>query len=190
MMTSCAPLPALLNPSGKILRSLAIVLAGIAFLSVLAQVAIPLPWTVIPITGQTFGITLLALLYGRKLGTMSVLGHIGLGAAGAPVLAMGTSLFPIGPSAGYLVGMFAATLLMGALSDRGATRSFFRSWLTGLLGSVLVFGFGLAWLSLFIPSEHLLASGLLPFLPGDLVKTAVAAGIASQSSRLTRRQER
>lgn len=185
-MTSHAPLSLLLNPSNIKSRTVAIFLAGIGFLALLSQVAIPLPWTVVPITGQTFGVTLISLLYGRKLGTATVVGYLVLGAFALPLLAQGSFLFPLGPTSGYLVGMIAASWLIGFFSDRGATRSFFLSWGAGLLGSVLIFGLGLAWLSQFIPSEKLLIAGLYPFLLGDLIKTAVAAGIARESSRRTR----
>lgn len=155
---------------------------GIALLTLLSQIAFPLPWTPVPITGQTFGVTLIALLWGQKRAVAIVASYILLGTLTFPVFALaGATTY------GYLAGMLAASALVGHLSDRGWGSSFFKSWFAGFLGSCLVFSFGLLWLSFFIPQERLLMAGLLPFLPGDLVKTVSAAAIASG---LTKRKQR
>ena len=156
---------------------LAIVL-GVLFLGWLAQVAIPLPWTPVPITGQTFGVTLTALVWGRKRATMTVFSYLALGGIGVPIFAMGRSGIPIGPTTGYLVGMAAAAYLMGALADRGWTRTWLRSYLAALLGSLAVLSCGVVGLSLFFSFKDLWHIGVFPFLPGDLLKTLLASCIA------------
>jgi len=84
----------------------------------------------------------------------------------------------IGPTSGYLIGMVFASYLMGFLSDLGWTKTPFKSWAATVLGSLVTFSFGLLVLSYFVPAKALLAAGLIPFLPGDAIKTLLASTIA------------
>ena len=170
------------------LRRLFAIPAGTLALCLLSQIAIPLPFSPVPLTGQTFGIALNALLLGRK-SAMSAFGlYLGLGAVGFPVFALGSAGLHIGPTLGYLLGMAAASWLVGGVADRGLIRSFGRAWWICLLGSALVFAFGLAGLSFFVPANALLKTGLLPFIPGDLIKTTLAASVATTVNRLQYRR--
>ncbi len=162
----------------SISRQALAVLGGVGALALLAQVAIPLPFTPVPVTGQTFGVYLLALLFGRRLGATTFAAYLGVGFLGAPVFAKAASGFAIGPTFGYLMGMGIAAWVVGGFSDRGATRSFRRAWLATLAGSACVFAGGLTVLSFFVPMEQLLIAGFLPFLPGDAIKTTLAASMA------------
>lgn len=166
------------------LNNLVSFLGGVLLLSLLAQVAIPLPWTPVPITGQTFGVALVALLWGQKKAFSIVSCYLLLGIVGLPVFAQAQSGFTFGATSGYLIGMLLSTLLVGALSDKGWTQSFFKTWFAGFLGSCVTFACGLFVLSFYVPFEALLISGLLPFLPGDLVKTVTAATIANRLTKL------
>ncbi len=156
--------------------------AGFALLVLSARVAIPLPGTPVAITGQTFGVQLLALLWGSRpaaalFATYAILGTIGL-----PIFAQGrTRLNPV--TAGYLAGMLLAAWTVGKLAERGANRSFPRAFGACLVGSAIVLGGGIAWLSRFVPAESLLEKGLFPFLPGDFLKNTAAAWIASRAAR-------
>lgn len=156
------------------------VVLGVVLISALAQVAIPLPFTPVPVTGQTFGVTLVALLWGRKLGVSTLFVYLMAGAAGAPVFAKAASGLSFGPTLGYLVGMLFASAWVGWLADKGKAKTFGSAFLVGWSGSLFVFGFGLLGLSFFVPRDQLIFMGLLPFIPGDLIKTAIAAGIASR----------
>lgn len=156
------------------------VIAGSVFLAALAQVAIPLPFTPVPITGQTFGVMMLALFWGQSRAVSGFLLYLGEGALGLPVFAMGQSGLAIGPSAGYLVGMLVACAVVGYLSDRGSHRRFVTAWLSCLAGSVCIFLFGLVGLSFFVPQDTLLTMGLWPFLPGDFIKNVFAAVLVSR----------
>src|SRR4051812_12271756 len=89
----------------KVLSELAALFGGVLLLSLLAQVAIPLPWTPVPITGQTFGVALVALSWGRKRALSAFLAYLAVGAFGLPVFAAGKSGLMMGPTFGYLVGM-------------------------------------------------------------------------------------
>jgi biotin transport system substrate-specific component len=166
-----------------LLADAALVLAGTAMISLLAQIAIPLPFTVVPLTGQTFGVTLIALLLGSRRATASVVTYLFAGAAGLPVFAYGAAGLALGPTLGYLAGMLVSAFVIGKLSDRGWTRSFKSALLAGFCGSLFVYAFGLAGISFFVPAEKLLIVGVLPFIPGDIIKTSLAAWIASSSHR-------
>ncbi|AGH95264.1 biotin transporter BioY [Pseudobdellovibrio exovorus] len=172
-------IPNFIIQRGNTLRDNALcLLGGVALLSLLAQITFFLPWTPVPITGQTFGVALMALLWGRKRAVLVVLGYIGLGGLGLPVFALGKSGLLMGPTMGYLFGMVVAAYGMGALADKGWTRKWWTSYLAAFIGSVITFTFGLLVLSIFLPKESLLMAGLFPFLPGDLVKTLLASSIA------------
>ncbi len=153
---------------------------GVGLMSALAQISIPLPFTPVPLTGQTFGVTLVSLLLGRKLGFSSVLGYLALGFVGLPVFASGKSGLLLGPTLGYLVGMGVASWVVGGLADHGFSCTFWKAFLAGCLGSLCVFTFGLIGLSFFVPFKGLFMAGLFPFIPGDILKTTLAAGIASR----------
>lgn len=163
--------------------NLAAILSGVVVLSLLAQVSIPLPWTPVPITGQTFAVALIALMWGLKRGFASVLSYLVLGASGLPIFAAAKSGIG-GPTTGYLFGMLAGSLVMGTLSDLGWTKTFRKALLASYLGSVCVFTFGLIGLSFFIPRESLFVAGLYPFLFGDLLKNTMAAMLVTQSEKV------
>lgn len=158
------------------------VVFGVVFLAALAQIAIPLPFTPVPITGQSFGVALLSLLWGRKWGFASVALYVSVGALGMPVFASGASGLKLA-SSGYLIGMCASSFVIGSLSDMGFSKSFKKSFIACVLGSACVFGFGLFVLSNFVPQGTLLAAGLLPFIPGDIIKSTLASLIASRASK-------
>ncbi|MGK5090036.1 biotin transporter BioY [Bdellovibrionota bacterium FG-2] len=170
----------LLKPASAamLLKEVLSILAGVLLISLLAQVALPLPFTPVPITGQTFGVSLVALLWGRRRGLGVMIGYLALGAAGMPVFAMGAASLAFGPTLGYLLGMWFSVQLVGYLADRGWPKTFRRAWAACFAGSLLVFGFGALVLSFFMPTSQVLVAGVLPFIPGDLIKTTLAASVA------------
>jgi biotin transport system substrate-specific component len=174
--TSQALVPNLLNRfSTKLLGNISAWFLGIILLSALAQVAIPLPWTPVPITGQTFAVAFISLSWGRKQAISILLGYLALGALGFPIFAAGKSGLSLGPTLGYLIGMLAASFVVGGMADKGFSRSFWRAWLAATTGSIFIFSFGLIGLSFFIPKAAILSAGLWPFLPGDILKNILAA---------------
>lgn len=152
---------------------------GILALSMLAQIKFYLPFSPVPVTGQTFGVALLALTYGRKLSSLSVLAYLVLGAAGLPIFT-GLSAGFSGLTSGYLLGMLVSSFVVGGLADKGAKNSFTKSLAATYAGSLCVFSFGVLGLSLFVPVKELLWVGIFPFLAGDLVKNMLAATIATK----------
>ena len=179
-MRSQAYIPQILAHRGNTLVQNALsVIGGVVLLSLLAQIAIPLPFTPIPMTGQIFGVSLIALLWGASRSSAIFSLYILVGAAGFPVFAQGQAL-TWGPRLGYLAGMLVASMLTGRLADRGWSRSFTRAFMAANLGLVCTYAIGLWGLSYFLPKEALLGAGLFPFLLGDLFKNFLAASLAAK----------
>lgn len=185
MNSEMALVPQMLASRGnKILENVLAIAIGVSVLSLLAQIAIPLPWTPVPITGQTFGVALTALLWGGKRSFAIMCCYLLLGAVGLPVFALGRAGISFGPTFGYLIGMLISSYVMGFLSDHILQKTFLKIYAVSFLGSVITFTCGLIGLSYFIPSQTLLSAGLLPFLPGDIVKTLLASLIVVQSQKI------
>lgn len=183
-MSSQAFIPSLLaSKNNTWLKNVLICLGGAVLLSLLAQIAIPLPFTPVPITGQTFGVALMALTFGQNRGIATLGIYLLAGAAGLPVFADAHSGLTFGPTIGYLVGMLLASIVMGSLADHGWTSSFNKSLVAAFIGSAIVFTCGLTVLAFFVPAKMLLMAGLLPFLPGSLIKDTFAAFIAHRLSK-------
>ena len=158
----------------EFLKSIFFVLSGVIFLSIMSQLIIPLYFTPVPISLGSFGVMLIALLYGRKLGTATVLSYVAAGSLGAPIFAgfKAGSLFS--PTGGYILGYIAAALILGFLFDKGIAKSYVKTFLSLLLVSVIIFVLGALVLMLFVPIKNVFMAGVLPFIPGDMLK-AVAA---------------
>jgi len=157
----------------------ALVLAGIAALAISAKISVPM-WPV-PITMGTFAVLTIAAGYGARLGLVTILGYLALGAVGFDVFAgssAGTTglSYMLGGTGGYLVGFVLATALMGALAARGWDRSMGKMALAMLIGNVAIYVPGLIWLGVLHGwDKPILAWGLTPFLIGDAIKLALAA---------------
>ncbi|BBM43598.1 BioY protein [Leptotrichia wadei] len=152
-------------------KNILLVLGGVAFLSIMSQILIPLPYTPVPISLGTFGVTLMALLYGRKLGTATILSYVAAGSLGAPIFAGGKAGSLFSPTGGYILGYIAATIILGYLADRGVTKSYVKTILSLILSSAIILTLGSLVLSLFVPGKNAFMIGVLPFLPGDALKS-------------------
>ena len=151
-----------------------------------AQLVLPLPWTPVPLTGSTWGVLVAGALLGSRRGPAAVGLYILQGACGLPFFAGGAAGWAIlaGPTGGYLLGFLAGAWVTGRLAERGWDR---RSWsaLTLMLaGSAVILVFGLIGLARFLQSRQLLVSGLVPFIPGDVVKSGLGAAILPWGRRL------
>ncbi len=158
----------------KIAFQLGSIGAGAILIALLAQITIPLSFTPVPITGQTFGVALISLLMGRYKAFSSVALYLCLGLVGLPFFAKAG-----GATLGYLLGMLAASFVVGSLADRGWTKKFKTALLACFCGSIMVFTFGAMVLQYYVPGENAFLLGVLPFLPGDLIKSSLAALIVS-----------
>ena len=158
----------------EFLKSIFLVLSGVIFLSIMSQLIIPLYFTPVPISLGSFGIMLVALLYGRKLGTATVISYVAAGSLGAPIFAgfKAGSLFS--PTGGYIIGYIVAAVILGYLSDKGIAKSYVKTFLSLLLASAVILILGALVLMLFVPIKNVFMAGVLPFIPGDMLKAIVA----------------
>jgi biotin transport system substrate-specific component len=181
-------LPHILPLSSGLLKDALLVLGGSLFVALCAQVAVHIPFSPVPITGQTFAVLLAGALLGSRRGALSVLAYLAQGIAGLPVFAGGGSgpFWLLGPTGGYLVGFVATAWVVGWLRDHLGDGSITGTVVILLAGSATTYLFGLLWLIRFVGPDAALMQGLLPFVPGDLIKIALAGLVLSQSPRLTK----
>lgn len=186
-MITARPIALVVLP-GSLAWKLVLVLAGSALIALAAQVRIPLPFSPVPVTGQTFAVLLVAASLGR-LGIASVLAYLAEGAVGLPVFAGGATglAYMGGPTGGYLVGFVLAAVIVGAAAEREWDRRFATSLLVMFLGEVAIYACGVAWLARFPLSVSPWQAGLFPFIPGDLFKMVLAALALPTAWRLVRR---
>jgi biotin transport system substrate-specific component len=154
------------------------VLAGTLVLAIASRITVPM--VPVPITMQTFAITMIGALYGWRLATLTVLAWLGEAALGLPMLANGAGgLAPFfGPTAGYLVSFPVVAALAGWLSERGWTGArYIRSFVAHLFANVLCLAIGGAWLAALIGAEKGWLLGVAPFILGAVLKSALAAAV-------------
>lgn len=176
------------------IRPWLLVLAGTVLMTLCARISFHLPWNpLVPITMQTFGALLIGALYGPRLGAATIAAYILEAMLGLPVLAGGTTAWaastipglPVafGPTAGYLYAMPAAAALVGWLATRSWDRKVATALGAMLLGTMVILVAGFAWLLAAISiikggapnMQALFSAAVLPFIPGDLIKVALAA---------------
>jgi biotin transport system substrate-specific component len=188
-MSSIAFIPATIE-SRRVPMALAVITGGVLLIALAAQVVVPLPFTPVPITGQTFAVLLVGAAGGLALGSATLIAYLAVGALGAPVLAQGAGgLAPfVGPSAGYLAGMVLAAALVGLAADKGWDRRVLPSVVAMAAASALIYGAGLLWLghSLGTGARETLLLGFVPFLVGDALKLALAASLLPLAWRIRR----
>ena len=171
---------------------------AVAFVTVLtivaAQISIPLPFTPVPFTLQPMVVLLGAAALGARLGASAQVAYLALGLAGIPVFAASPVLPQgvarlLGPTGGYLMSYPFAALLTGYLAQRGLDRRYLTSIVAMGAGLVIIFSCGVLWLAFGAPHVGLsgaVASGLVPFLPADIVKLFLAASILPAAWKLLR----
>ncbi len=167
------------------IRDAVLVLAGTALIAICAKTQVPM-WPV-PMTMQTWAVLLIGAAYGWRLGGITVLAYLLEGIAGLPVFAGPTAgiAYMAGPTAGYLVGFLVSAMLVGWLAERGWDRSLAKLVTALFLASIAPFIFGVAWLTHVLslnpdiasPFQAALAAGVTPFIPGMVLKLALAAAV-------------
>ncbi|MFC1510965.1 biotin transporter BioY [Candidatus Margulisiibacteriota bacterium] len=173
-----------LNREFVVNRTLANVIGVISFIALTtagAYIRIPLPFTPVPITLQTFFVLLAGAMLGKKLGSLSQAGYLMVGIFGLPVFTGGLYGFArlFGPTGGYLVGFGLAAFIIGQLLGRDTEAPFLKIAGVMLIGSIVLFTTGTLWLAYIIkvPFVTALGMGVLPFIPGDIIKLLAAATI-------------
>lgn len=171
-------------------RSAALVVGFSLLTAAAAQVVVPLPFTPVPLTGQTFAVLLTGALLGPRLGALAMLAYLAEGAAGLPFFRAGSGgvAHLAGPTAGYLVAFPAAAYVTGLLAERGWDRRFLPAAAAMALGSLVILAGGWAWLALmFRGGADAFRLGVAPFLLGDVLKIALAAAVLPSGWALLRR---
>jgi biotin transport system substrate-specific component len=147
-----------------------------AFVGLTAQVEIPL--LPVPLTLQTLGVLFTGAVLGGRRGALALLLYVAEGAVGLPVFASGASgaAYMLGPTGGYLIGFVFAAGVVGLLAERGWDRRLVWTMLAMAVGNLVIYAFGVAWLALVLGDLwNALIQGMLIFIPGDLIKLAIAA---------------
>ncbi|MET8789808.1 biotin transporter BioY [Streptomyces pseudogriseolus] len=177
-----------LVPASRV-RDAALVLGGAALTGLAAQIAVPVPGSPVPVTGQTFAALLVGTTLGARRGFASLAVYALVGMAGVPWFAEGKSGMSM-PSFGYILGMLLASVVVGALARRGADRSAWRTVGTMLLGSAIIYAVGVPYLALAtgMSASAAIAAGLTPFLIGDALKAALAMGLLPTAWKLVDRR--
>lgn len=155
-----------------------VIFLGSLLISILAQISILLPFSPVPITGQTIGVVLIGGILGSKRGALSVLSYLGQGALGFPVFAQmksGAHVL-IGPTAGYLWGFVIAAFIIGLLAEKGLTLKPISSFLSCFIATTIILILGTIYLAVFkMTFNEAMAMGFYPFLVGDVIKSYICA---------------
>lgn len=182
--------------SNRLAYQIALAVLGSVLIAGLAQVSIRLPFTPVPITGQTLGVLLVGASLGPAFGALSVGLYLLEGALGLPFFAGGERgwgvLAAASATGGYLWGFLAASVLVGGLARRGWDRSFRSSIGLFLLGELVIYAIGVPWLLFAIrttldptyTSAAALSDGLYPFVIGDMLKLLLAASLLPLAWRI------
>jgi biotin transport system substrate-specific component len=191
MRPDAATLRLALVPRAGLVTDALLVVFGAGFVALAAQVSFELPFTPVPLTGQTFAVLLVGAALGALLGLASLGLYLFVGALGAPVYADGSHGWTVltGPTGGYIVGFVLAAFLIGALAQRRWDRRFSSAVAAMLTGSVAIYAVGLPWLAADqgLGFEQTLEAGLYPFVVGDLLKLYLAGALLPGAWRLVER---
>ncbi len=167
------------------------IILGSVFVALSSQLAFYLPFSPIPITGQTFAVLFIGAVLGSRRGGLSLALYVLEGLIGLPVFAGGTGGMAIifGPTAGYLVGFIPAAILVGYLSEKGFSRNRISMFFTLLLGLTVIYLFGVFRLLSFVEYEKVFILGITPFLVGDAIKTVMATILIPSGWKLIKREK-
>ena len=158
---------------------------GCFLLTLSAKIQVPF-WPV-PMTMQTFVVFILGMSYGFSFGSYTLISYLILGAIGFPVFAKGGGLlYLMGPTAGYLYGMAVAAAVIGFFADRGYAKSYIKSLISIIFGTIIIFTFGVGYLGSIIGYDKALLLGLYPFILSELFKIALAVAVIPTISKFTK----
>lgn len=182
------------NVRSKVAYRVFLALAGSWLVAGLAQLELKLPFTPVPVTGQTLGVLLVGASLGAGLGAVSMALYLAQGALGLPFFSggeAGVSFLTLGSvTGGYLWGFVLAAAAVGWLSRRGWDRSIRSAIGAMFLGEVVLYLVGIPWLmqAIDVPLGRALELGLAPFVVGDTLKLLVAAGLLPAGWRLAKKR--
>jgi biotin transport system substrate-specific component len=153
------------------------ILGASLLLALFSQINIPLGFTPIPLTGQTFAVMLLGIFLGKNKASLAVIVYLLEGAVGLPFFAGGSWGFIhiIGPSGGYLLGFIVQAYLVGKFIGNASSYQGIRTLSFLMLSCLFQLGLGVLWLSVFIGFSSAVVMGLYPFLIGETIKSLTLA---------------
>lgn len=164
--------------------NLVLIAAGSLFIALSARVAVPVPFSMVPVTLQTLAVLIVMALLGSKRGTLSILLYLSEGLTGLPVFAMGAGGFYhlTGPTGGYLLAFLPMGFLFGRWLEWTLEHRFLNVWVAGFITHAAILFFGALWLSRFVSWEPAVMKGIVPFIPGAVFKSVILAGIINRMS--------
>jgi len=175
----------------SVVRDVALVIGYAVLVGLLAQIVIRLPFTPVPITGQTFGVLLGGMALGARRALAGMVLYVAVGLIGVPWFAGGEGGFGMlsVPSFGFLIGFIVAAGVLGYLARLGMDRKPLLALLSMVAGNAIIYFFGVTWLwnSLHITFGTAIALGMTPFLLGDALKAVLAAGLLPGAWLLVRK---
>ena len=156
-----------------------LIMSASVFIALFAQIAIRIPFSPVPITGQTFAIMLAGLVLGMKRGVLAVLAYLGEGISGLPVFAnAGYGLVHIiGPTGGYLIGFIPAVLLTGYFAEQRSSKNILLITFVLIIATAAIFFSGIMWLKHYVGLNNVMQMGFYPFIPGAVIKIALLVAI-------------
>lgn len=191
MNPDAATLRLALVPRTGLLADAVLIALGAALVALAAQISIPLPFTPVPITGQTFAVVLVGGALGALRGGASLSLYLLLGIVGVPVYQDGSNGWEYfsGATGGYLVGFVLAAVLTGYLAEQRWDRRLSSSIAAMLTGNVVIYLLGVPWLGHIanLGLEESLEQGLYPFVVGDLLKLYLAGALLPAAWKLVDR---
>ena len=175
----------------RLVRDVVLTLTGTALVVVLGLIAVPLPWTPVPLSLATLGVVLVGASLGPVRGAASMVIYLAVGALGVPWFAQHTEGWNF-PSFGYIIGYVLAAAAVGFLARRGFDRSVPRTFLLMIIGTGIVYLVGVTWLKVYLQIDlsTALRLGATPFLVGDAIKMVIAAGLLPGAWKLVGRVEK
>lgn len=197
-MTAIVAQPRVLVETVRIplVRDFVLILAAVGVIAASAQIAIPLPFSPVPLTGQTLGVLVSVASLGAWRGLSATVLYLGAALAGFAVLAptadgshvTGLAVLAM-PSLGYLLGFIVASVVVGRLAEAGFTRTFRRTVVAMTLGNLVIYAIGLTVLQASTGASlgTTLEWGLYPFVIGDALKILLAAGLLPSAWQLLTR---
>jgi biotin transport system substrate-specific component len=174
---------------GGLVRSIALVIGGTLLVALSALVIIPLPFTPVPLTLQTFSVLLVGAVLGSKRGVASMGLYALVGIAGVPWFSQHRSGWEFA-SFGYILGFILAAYLVGLLAERGSDRTVLKTVGLMVLGNLAIYAVGVPGLMIFTGMSlgKAIILGVVPFLIGDAIKIALAAGLLPATWKLVARR--
>lgn len=185
-------IPATLQRSvirGRAATDVALVIGATAIIAIAAQIAIPLPFSPVPMTLQPLAVLFVAAALGAQRGAAAATLYLYAGIAGLPVFAQGHggAMWLAGPTAGYLISYPFAAYVAGSFSERGWGNTIVRAICGMLVALAVIYAGGWSWLSQFMGARGAFVAGVAPFVVADIVKVAIGAALLPYAERLLAR---